>query len=66
LLPLIDKETKTHIIMDDIFTLQTLASSELSGDTSLIIRIAMIVALLIKIEFKSLGRFYRMKLGIKD
>lgn len=52
--------------MDDIFTLQTLASSELSGDTSLIIRIAMIIALLIKTEIQSLGRFYRMKLGIKD
>ena len=52
--------------MDDIFTLQALASSELSSDTSLIIRIAMIVALLIKTEIKSIGRYYRMKLGIKD
>ncbi len=52
--------------MDDIFTLQALASSEPNSDTSLIIRIAMIVALLIKNIIKRLGRFYRMKLGIKD
>lgn len=52
--------------MDHIFTLQTLASSELSSDTSLIIRIVMIFELLIKTEIQSLGRFYRMKLGIKD
>lgn len=52
--------------MDDIFTLQTIASSELKEDTSLIIRIVMALALLIKFGMTRLNQFYRMKLGIKD
>lgn len=52
--------------MDNIFTLQTLVSSELCSDDSLIIRYVIVIAILIKTEFKSIGRFYRMKLGIKD
>ena len=52
--------------MDNIFTLQTLVSSELCSDDSLIIRYVIVIAIMIKTEFKSIGRFYRMKLGIKD
>ena len=50
--------------MDDLYTLQNLVSSELSKETSLFIRIAAVFALLVKMEVKRLGRFYRMKLGI--
>lgn len=52
--------------MDDLFTLQDLVSSELGNETSIIIRVATIITLLVKMEIKSIGRFYRMKLGIKD
>ena len=51
--------------MDDLFTLQNLASSELGNETSLLLKIATVIVLLVKMELKSIGRFYRMKLGIK-
>ena len=59
--PLLIKRTK---VMDDLYTLQNLVSSELSKETSLFIRIAAVFTLLVKMEVKRLGRFYRMKLGI--
>ena len=52
--------------MDDLFTLQDLVSTEIGSETTLILKIAAIIALLVKMEIKSLGRFYRMKLGIKE
>lgn len=52
--------------MDNHLTLQTLAFTELNGETFLIIWISIILVLLLKIEFKRIGKFYRMKLGIKE
>ncbi len=51
--------------MDDIFTLQTLTTSDLGNDTSMVIRIAMVILLIIKSEIRHIGKFYRMKLGIR-
>lgn len=52
--------------MEDLFTHQNLVSTELGNETTLIIKIAAIIVLLMKNEIKSLGRFYRLKLGIKE
>lgn len=52
--------------MDSLFSLQTLAFMEFYSENSLIVKIAMILVLLLKIEFKRIGKFYRLKLGIKE
>ncbi len=52
--------------MEDFLSLWNMISSEMAGETSIIIRITTVLILLVKLEIKNIGRFYRMKLGIKD
>lgn len=52
--------------MDELFAFQDTISSEFESSTSLVISLVVVITLMAKKAIKSLGRFYRMKLGIKD
>lgn len=59
---LIVKRTK---VMNDIFSLQVLGSSELSNETTIVYKIATVIVLLAKLALNRLDRFYCRKLGIR-